>query len=114
VHAYTHDLTIFLRAHRSVAAGVSARATAHLALLARVLAPLHGVPVVTPALVALALRKVYAHRVVLVGEEESGRDGEAGWDGGDDGGTEEGGEGVEEERVELVMEQVLADVPVPL
>ncbi|KAH6636920.1 hypothetical protein F5144DRAFT_601627 [Chaetomium tenue] len=113
---YQSNLISFLRTHRAVAPGcVSPTATQHLARLSASLAPLHGLDYVTPALVALALRKVYAHRVRVVGAEAG-----------------EGGEGVERERsvqwgsevgvvrgllegvgVEEVLEEVLGAVRVP-
>ncbi|KAI9830495.1 MAG: hypothetical protein M1826_004732 [Phylliscum demangeonii] len=63
---YLHDIAVFLRMHRAVdggGGGVSARATKHLALLAKGLAALHGVSFVTPSLVALAAKKVFPHRI---------------------------------------------------
>jgi len=69
VRAYTHDLIIFLRTNRFVAGGVSVQATQHFLLLSRVLAPLHSLKFVTPSLVALAMRKVYPHRLQLVSPE---------------------------------------------
>lgn len=35
------------------------------ALLSRYLAPFHGIDYVTPALVALAAKKIYPHRIVI-------------------------------------------------
>ncbi|AEO56202.1 hypothetical protein MYCTH_2077534 [Thermothelomyces thermophilus ATCC 42464] len=68
VTRYQANLVAFLRTHRAVApgSGVTPAATRHLAQLARSLAPLHGLDYVTPSLVALALRKVYLHRLNLV------------------------------------------------
>ncbi|KAK4250241.1 hypothetical protein C7999DRAFT_38752 [Corynascus novoguineensis] len=68
VARYQANLVAFLRTHRAVApgGGVTPTATRHLAQLARSLAALHGLDYVTPSLVALALRKVYLHRVDLV------------------------------------------------
>ncbi|KAL2141403.1 hypothetical protein VTI28DRAFT_2447 [Corynascus sepedonium] len=68
VARYQANLVAFLRTHRAVApgGGITPTATRHLAQLARSLAPLHGLDYVTPSLVALALRKVYLHRVGLV------------------------------------------------
>jgi hypothetical protein len=116
IHAYTHNLPTFLRSHRLIQpTSISVRSTTHLALLARVLAPLHASPVVTPALVRLAARKVYAHRVVVV--ETAERERSLLW-GGDViaaremlGGGRDGEAGVGPEEV---VEQVLEIVPVPL
>ncbi|KAF2666973.1 hypothetical protein BT63DRAFT_427386 [Microthyrium microscopicum] len=69
VRAYIHDLVIFLRTHRAIAGGVSSIATRQLNLLSRVLAPFHGLTFTTPSLVALAVRKIYPHRLVLVAPE---------------------------------------------
>jgi hypothetical protein len=65
----------------------------------RVLAPLHSLAYVPPALVALAARKCYAHRVVLAA------------DGGAPVGGDDEGERV---RVEQVLTQVLEAVETPL
>ncbi|KAB8343223.1 hypothetical protein FH972_022813 [Carpinus fangiana] len=65
IRRYAHDILTYLRLHRCVAGGVSAIAARHLDALARVLALLHGLDYVTPALVQLAARKVLRHRVVL-------------------------------------------------
>ncbi|KAI9740268.1 MAG: hypothetical protein M1834_004846 [Cirrosporium novae-zelandiae] len=63
VKRYLHNIAIFLRLHRAVEGGVSARSTEHFDLLARCLAPLHSLDFVTPSLVKLAARKVYPHRI---------------------------------------------------
>jgi MoxR-like ATPase len=70
VRGYIHDLIIFLRTHRAVSSGVSALATQHFNHLSRVLAPLHGLTFITPSLVALAFRKIYAHRIILTAPED--------------------------------------------
>ncbi|KAF2453194.1 hypothetical protein BDY21DRAFT_356779 [Lineolata rhizophorae] len=70
VRAYIHNVVVFMRLHRAVAGGVTAAATRHLHLLVRALAPLHGLDFLTPSLVALAVRKVYPHRLVLVRPED--------------------------------------------
>lgn len=67
------------------------------------LAPLHDLAYVPPALVALAARKCYAHRLTLVaGAEEEGAAGGAA-----------DGEGARA-RVEGVIAQVLESVETPL
>lgn len=55
-----------LRIHRAVGGGVTPAATKHLENLVRALAPLHGLDYVTPAIVALAVKKVYLHRIRMV------------------------------------------------
>jgi hypothetical protein len=67
------NITSFLRMHRAVAGGITAAATRHFTHLARCLAPLHRIDYVTPALVALAARKVYLHRVRVVADPEKER-----------------------------------------
>ncbi|KAH9904789.1 hypothetical protein F4778DRAFT_730781 [Xylariomycetidae sp. FL2044] len=72
VQRYQMNLIAFLRLHRAVAGSgsgscISPTATRHLRSLSRQLAALHGLPYVTPAVVVLALRKVYAHRIRVLG-----------------------------------------------
>ncbi|OAA60461.1 hypothetical protein SPI_05585 [Niveomyces insectorum RCEF 264] len=79
VHRYLLNVVAFLRMHRAVAvldrhasgaSSVSPTATKHCAQLARCLAPLHGLDYVSPALVGVAARKAYLHRLrtVAVGD----------------------------------------------
>lgn len=63
---YQMNLISFLRMHRAVAGGITPQATRHLDQLVRTLAPLHGLEFVTPALVGVAARKVYLHRIKMV------------------------------------------------
>ncbi|CAD0090735.1 unnamed protein product [Aureobasidium vineae] len=65
VAAYLHNVVIFMRLNRFVAGGISAYATRHFRAIVYALAPLHGLEYVPPSLVALAARKVYAHRLIL-------------------------------------------------
>jgi hypothetical protein len=72
-----------------------------------VLAPLHGLDYVSPSLVALAARKIYPHRLILVRPENErslqwGSSMEA---------VQEALEGV---GVEDIIEDVLAEVEVPV
>jgi len=67
---YQMNIISFLRMHRAVADGISPAATKHLERLARCLAPLHNVDYVTPALVGLAARKVYLHRIRITAPEK--------------------------------------------
>jgi len=69
VTRYRMNIISFLRMHRAVADGISPTATKHLELLCRCLAPLHKVSFVTPALVGLAARKVYTHRIRIAKPE---------------------------------------------
>ncbi|KAL1888665.1 hypothetical protein Cpir12675_006095 [Ceratocystis pirilliformis] len=62
---YQLNIAAFLRLHRAVASGISPTATKHLEKLCCCLAPLHQIDFVTPALVVLATRKVYPHRIVV-------------------------------------------------
>ncbi|KAF2396827.1 hypothetical protein EJ06DRAFT_515697 [Trichodelitschia bisporula] len=70
VRAYLHNIVVFARTHRVVAWGISAQATRHLYALSRALAPLHGLDYIPPSLVALAARKVYPHRILIVKPED--------------------------------------------
>ncbi|KAI5781429.1 hypothetical protein EDC01DRAFT_730171 [Geopyxis carbonaria] len=106
---YVHDIAVHLRLHRGVrGGGVSARATRDFKTLVRGLAALHGLDFVTPALVQLAVFKVYAHRIRLVRRVEEERS--VLW------GSDERvvGEFVKDVEVEGVIEDVLAAVRAPL
>lgn len=63
---YQMNIISFLRMHRAVRGGVSPTATKHFEQLIKSLAPLHGLNYATPALVALALKKTYLHRIQIV------------------------------------------------
>ncbi|EXF81854.1 hypothetical protein CFIO01_06761 [Colletotrichum fioriniae PJ7] len=63
---YQMNIVTYLRMHRAVAGGIEPIATKHLDQLLRCLAPLHSLDFVTPALVHLAIRKVYLHRIRIV------------------------------------------------
>lgn len=67
---YQMNIVSFLRMHRAVADGISPAATKHLEHLSRCLAPIHKVDFVTPALVGLAARKVYLHRIRVTPPEQ--------------------------------------------
>lgn len=66
VTRYQMNIVSFLRMHRAVGGGITPQATRHFEMLMRSLAPLHGIDYVTPALVCLAARKVYLHRIAMV------------------------------------------------
>lgn len=67
---YQMNIVSFLRMHRAVGSGISPTATKHFEQLAKSLASLHGLDYVTPSLVALALKKVYLHRITIVQPEQ--------------------------------------------
>ncbi|EPE02999.1 hypothetical protein F503_08876 [Ophiostoma piceae UAMH 11346] len=78
---YQMNIIAFLRIHRAVAvvgpgtsghSCVSPIATKHFEKLAQCLAPLHRLDYVTPALVTLAARKTYLHRIRTVPVGHSG------------------------------------------
>ncbi|KAI1452145.1 hypothetical protein F4805DRAFT_448596 [Annulohypoxylon moriforme] len=107
---YLMNIVSFLRMHRAVApggGGVTPQATKHFEALAKSLAALHGLDYVTPALVGLAAKKAYAHRIRIttVGEERSLQ-----W-GSERGAVEALLEGVD---AEFVIEDVLGMVEAPL
>ncbi|KAL3957343.1 ATPase associated with various cellular activities AAA_3 protein [Purpureocillium lilacinum] len=60
---YQMNVVSFLRMHRAVDHGITPAATKHFDKLMRCVAPLHKLDYVTPALVGLAARKVYLHRI---------------------------------------------------
>lgn len=64
------NIVSHLRMHRAVHNGMTPAATRHLTQLIRCLAPLHGMDFVTPALVALATRKVYLHRICVTAPKD--------------------------------------------
>jgi hypothetical protein len=70
VKQYQTNIVSFLRLHRAVAGGISAAATSHFDKLSRILAPLHNLLFATPSLVALAARKIYPHRILIVEPEK--------------------------------------------
>ncbi|KIW03744.1 uncharacterized protein PV09_05051 [Verruconis gallopava] len=70
VRAYMHNIVVFMRMHRAVASGVTPHATRSLYSLTSALASLHGLDFITPSLVALAVRKIYPHRLVIVKPED--------------------------------------------
>ncbi|KAF1815002.1 hypothetical protein P152DRAFT_480109 [Eremomyces bilateralis CBS 781.70] len=70
VRGYLHDIVVHLRMHRAAGGGVSALATRHFHSLVNVMAPLHGVNYVTPSIVVLAARKIYAHRLAVTKPED--------------------------------------------
>ena len=107
VKRYLHNIATFLRLHRAVAGGISAQASKHFDLLVRCLAPLHNLNYVTPSLVALAARKIYAHRIVITAPENE-RSMQYGSD------TYVVANLLEGVTPQLVVEEVLAAVEVPL
>ncbi|OLN84467.1 Uncharacterized protein YeaC [Colletotrichum chlorophyti] len=63
---YQMNIVSYLRMHRAVAGGIEPAATKHLEQLLKCLAPLHRLDYITPALVHLAIRKIYLHRIRIV------------------------------------------------
>ncbi|RDA82920.1 hypothetical protein CP532_6063 [Ophiocordyceps camponoti-leonardi (nom. inval.)] len=63
---YQMNIITFLRMHRAVAQGMTPAATKMMEKITRCLASIHNIDFVTPALVALAINKVYLHRIRLV------------------------------------------------
>lgn len=63
------NIISFLRMHRAVDQGITPAATRHFDQLIRNLAPLHKLDFVTPALVGLAARKIYLHRIRITAPE---------------------------------------------
>ncbi|KAI5303787.1 hypothetical protein KEM56_007193 [Ascosphaera pollenicola] len=72
VNSYIYSITVFLRMNRGVAGGVTPNTTTHMKQYARCLAPLQKVDYVFPALVEIAARQVYRHRII-VGSPRSDR-----------------------------------------
>lgn len=73
---YEMNIISHLRMHRAVAAGagsgngVTPAATKHFDQLTKSLAALHGLDYVTPALVVLAAKKIYLHRIRIVAPDK--------------------------------------------
>lgn len=65
IAAYLHNIVVFMRSNRYINGGVTATASRQLRVIAKVLAPLHGLKYVPPSLVALACHKIYHHRLIL-------------------------------------------------
>ncbi|KAI5819546.1 hypothetical protein BZA77DRAFT_385204 [Pyronema omphalodes] len=108
IRRYLLDIIVFLRMHRAVKGGVVATGTADLEWLAKCLAPMHALDFVTPALVALAVFKVYNHRIELVQRTEDERSILWGSD------PKEVEAYLKQVEVETVIEDVLASVKAPL
>ncbi|CAD6585079.1 MAG: hypothetical protein ASARMPRED_002006 [Alectoria sarmentosa] len=73
IKAYQQNIITFLRLHRAVGNGVSPRATQHLVDLVKYLAVIHGQTYVSPSLVALAIHKIYPHRITILEPEAERR-----------------------------------------
>lgn len=105
---YQMNLVSFLRMHHAVAGGIAPLATKHFDALICSMAVLHGLDYVTPALVVLALRKIYLHRIRITRDPSKERS--AQW-GSEVAAVREFLEGVGPEEV---MEDVIEMVDVPL
>ena len=104
---YFMNIISYLRIHRFVAGGISPLATKHCMQLCKSLAPLHGLEFVTPSLVGLAVKKIYAHRLQIVKPE-----GERSVQWG--GRIDDVANVLEGVTAEAIIEDVLASVEVPL
>ncbi|KAK9471321.1 uncharacterized protein V1510DRAFT_404301 [Dipodascopsis tothii] len=108
VRRYMQDIMVFLRMHRVVRGGVSSRATRDFELAVRCLSLLNGLAFATPSVVAVAARKVYAHRVVVVTDPSDDRSVLWGSD------LDAVRAFLDQWDTELVLDDVLASVPAPL
>ncbi|KAG6013499.1 hypothetical protein E4U54_006643 [Claviceps lovelessii] len=63
------NIISFLRIHRAVQDGITPAATKHFTKLMRCLATMHSLDYVTPALVGLAAKKTYLHRIRITAPE---------------------------------------------
>ncbi|KAK9493550.1 hypothetical protein V1508DRAFT_88503 [Lipomyces doorenjongii] len=70
IRRYMHDIMVFLRMHRAIRGGVSARASRDFELLIRCLCPFHGISFATPSIVVIAARKTYSHRITISSPED--------------------------------------------
>lgn len=104
---YLMNVISYLRIHRFVAGGISPLATKHCMQLCKSLAPLHGLNFVTPSLVGLAVKKIYAHRIEIVKPvgERSVQWGSR---------IDDVAEILDGVTAERIIEEVLASVEVPL
>ena len=107
IAAYMHNIVVFMRNNRFIKGGVTATTTRQLRKIAKTLAPLHGLDYVPPSLVALAVRKLYPHRLRLATMETERS---LQW-GSDPAAIKQLLEGV---TVEDAIEDVLATVQTPL
>jgi MoxR-like ATPase len=104
---YIHNIIAFLRLHRAVLGGISPYATVYCDKLVKSLAPLHGLTYVTPSLVALAIKKIYPHRIQIASPEK-----ERSMQWGSD--IDAVAAALEAVGPEVVIEDVLGSVEVPL
>lgn len=104
---YLHDILVFLRMHRGVAGGITAKASRDFDLLTRCLAPLNRLAFVTPSIIALAAMKVYRHRMQIATVEQ-----ERSMQYGSDAAAV--AEILRDLTPEIVIEQVLSMVEVPV
>lgn len=107
IHRYLMNVVSYLRIHRFVATGISPLSTKHCLDLTKSLATLHGLDFVTPGLVALAIKKIYVHRIVIVQAE-----GERSTQWGSS--IDDVADLLEGVDAEMVIDDVLSSVEVPL
>lgn len=138
IRRYLLDIVVSLRMHRAVRGGVAAQATIDFEVLVkcvffpalpapcissqclgltgdiqiqrRCLAPLHGLDFATPALVSLAVFKVYSHRIQLVARAQDERSVALRWGSAPDAVAAY----LAQLDIETVIDEVLAGVQAPV
>ncbi|TGZ84332.1 hypothetical protein EX30DRAFT_104339 [Ascodesmis nigricans] len=109
IKRYMHDLIACIRMHRAVRSGcVWSRATQDFEVLVRCLAVIHGLDFVTPALVTLAISKIYNHRLEIIQRPKLERSVLYG------SGTGTVGQYLERITPEMVVDDAVKSVRVPL
>ncbi|KAK9329227.1 hypothetical protein V1520DRAFT_343975 [Lipomyces starkeyi] len=107
IRRYMHDIMVFLRMHRAIRGGISARASRDFELLIRCLCPLHGIGFATPSIVVIAARKTYSHRITISSPEDD-RSVLYGSE------TEALSKFIQHWTPDIVLDDVLDTVPVPM
>ncbi|KAK9240123.1 hypothetical protein V1525DRAFT_396049 [Lipomyces kononenkoae] len=107
IRRYMHDIMVFLRMHRAIRGGISARASRDFELLIRCLCPLHGIGFATPSIVVIAARKTYSHRIMISSPEDD-RSALYGSE------TEALSKFIQHWTPDFVLDDVLDTVPVPM
>jgi hypothetical protein len=107
VRRYLQNLVVFLRVERGVEGGISPYSNVCFVDLAKYLAPLHGIDFVTPSLIELAAKKVFPHRLIIARPDQE-RSTQFGSN------VEVIKQYVESLSPELIIDKVVAKVPVPM
>jgi hypothetical protein len=107
VRRYLQNLVVFLRVERGVEGGISPYSNVCFVDLAKYLAPLHGINFVTPSLIELAAKKVFPHRLTIARPDQE-RSTQFGSN------VEIIKQYVEGLSPELIIDNVIAKVPVPM